>query len=161
MNKDILALKGEVGELKIALIETGVDVGPAIYLARVFDTDVDTIVKFFIFILIFVFDPMAVIFVISYNVTLQDRKEESDTADGSEKNKWWEVYGEKKEELLDVEIEADPNDLPELVEEEVIKKNNPAPDIATMDGSDDDLKTNLMDIPTRLEKGGFSRVIKK
>ncbi len=67
INKDIVELKGEVGDLKIALIETGVEVGPAIYLARVFDTDVDTVVKFFIFVLIFVFDPMAVIFVISYN----------------------------------------------------------------------------------------------
>ena len=103
INEDILALKGDVGELKIALVETGVDVGPAIYLARIFDTDVDSVVKFFIFILIFVFDPMAVMFVISYNVTLQYRKEESPQAVASSnsnittKKKWWEVYGEKKE----------------------------------------------------------------
>ena len=32
--------------------------GPAIYLAKVFQTDVDSVVKFFIFILIFVFDPL-------------------------------------------------------------------------------------------------------
>ncbi len=70
INKDIIQLKGEVGDLKIALVETGVEVGPAIYIARTFDTDVDTVVKFFILVLIFVFDPMAVIFVISYNVTL-------------------------------------------------------------------------------------------
>ena len=70
INKDILALKGEVGELKIALVETGVDVGPAIYLARIFQTDIDTVVKFFILVLIFVFDPMAVMFIISYNVSL-------------------------------------------------------------------------------------------
>ena len=67
INTDMMNLKSEIGELKIALVETGVEVGPAIYLARVFDSDVDTVVKFFIFILIFVFDPMAVIFVISYN----------------------------------------------------------------------------------------------
>ena len=34
INKDIIQLKGEVGELKIALVETGVEVGPAIYIAR-------------------------------------------------------------------------------------------------------------------------------
>jgi hypothetical protein len=112
INKDILALKGEVGELKIALVETGVDVGPAIYLARIFDTDVDSVVKFFIFILIFVFDPMAVMFVISYNVTLQDRKEESPQAvassnsDITTKKKWWEVYGEKKEKEIGEQIEV-------------------------------------------------------
>tara|TARA_Y100000296_G_scaffold38951_1_gene45053 strand:- start:403 stop:1062 length:660 start_codon:yes stop_codon:yes gene_type:complete len=68
LNDQILEIKQEIGDLKVALVETGVDVGPAIYLARIFDTDIDTVVKFFIFILIFVFDPMAVALVISYNV---------------------------------------------------------------------------------------------
>ena len=63
------------------------DVGPVIYLARTFQTDIDTVVKFFIFVLIFVFDPMAVMFVISYNVALENRNE-----------KKWPVYGEKKTE---------------------------------------------------------------
>ena len=75
INKQMIELKGEIGELKTALVETGVDVGPVIYIARTFDTDIDTVVKFFIFVLIFVFDPMAVMFVISYNVTLLSRKE--------------------------------------------------------------------------------------
>ena len=101
INKDIIQLKGEVGDLKIALVETGVEVGPAIYIARTFDTDVDTVVKFFILVLIFVFAPMAVIFVISYNVTLLEK---SGTLQKPEKvvrksNKWWEVYGEKKDDF--------------------------------------------------------------
>ena len=74
INEDIINLKSEVGDLKVQIIETGVEVGWNVYLAKVFDSDVDTVVKFFIFILIFVFDPMAVIFVISYNVTLLDQK---------------------------------------------------------------------------------------
>ena len=60
INTQMLDIKQEIGDLKVSLIETGVDVGPAIYLARIFGTDIDTVVKFFIFILIFVFDPMAV-----------------------------------------------------------------------------------------------------
>jgi len=59
------------------LIETGIDVGPAIYLARAFGTDVDSVVKFFIFILIFVFDPMAVALVISYNIAMVNRQQGS------------------------------------------------------------------------------------
>jgi len=70
----ILDIKQEVGDLKVGLIETGVDVGPAIYLARTFGTDIDTVVKFFIFILIFVFDPLAVMLVIAYNQALMDRQ---------------------------------------------------------------------------------------
>ena len=58
------------------LVETGVDVGSVIYLIRTFQTDIDTVVKFFIFVLIFVFDPMMVMFVISYNVTLENKDEE-------------------------------------------------------------------------------------
>ena len=122
INKDILALKGEVGELKIALVETGVDVGPAIYLARIFDTDVDSVVKFFIFILIFVFDPMAVMFVISYNVTLLDQGNGNvgmGTPTEKKKKRWWEVYGEKVKDIPNeevIELEPDPNDLPDVEE---------------------------------------------
>ena len=52
INTTMMELKQEIGDLKIALVETGVDVGPAIFLARVFDTDVDSVVKSFIFMLI-------------------------------------------------------------------------------------------------------------
>ena len=105
VNKNILNLKGDIGDLKAKLVETGVDVGPAIYIARTFDTDVDSVVKFFIFILIFVFDPMAVMFVISYNVTLLDKNvqlQEHEKVVRKSKKSWWEVYGEeKKKEIKD------------------------------------------------------------
>ena len=97
MNDQILGVKAEIGNLKTALVETGVDVGPAIYLARVFGTDIDTVVKFFIFILIFVFDPMAVVLVICYNVVLLDRqgKNYKPKIEHSGR-KWWQMYGENK-----------------------------------------------------------------
>ncbi len=99
INEDIINLKSEVGDLKVQIIETGVEVGPAIYLAKVFGTDVDTVVKFFIFILIFVFDPMAVIFVISYNVTLMNN--DKVVTNTKRKNKsWWELYGEKNKKNI-------------------------------------------------------------
>ena len=81
INTDMMTLKSEIGDLKIILVETGIDVGPAIYLARVFGTDVDTVVKFFIFILIFVFDPMAISLVIAYNRILEDNIEVSSDTD--------------------------------------------------------------------------------
>jgi len=106
INKQMIDLKGEIGELKTALVETGVDV---IYLARTFQTDIDTVVKFFIFILIFVFDPMAVMFVISYNVALENRDEdEAEKLYVNEKKKrWWEVYGEKKKKDTPMYTEED------------------------------------------------------
>jgi len=70
LNDEILKIKQEIGDLKVGLVETGVDVGPAIYLARAFGTDIDTVVKFFIFVLIFVFDPLAVSLVVAYQVSI-------------------------------------------------------------------------------------------
>ena len=73
VNQEILEFKTKRADLEIQLVSTGVDVGPAIYLARTFETDIDTVVKFFIFILIFVFDPLAVMLVIAYNQALMNR----------------------------------------------------------------------------------------
>ena len=76
LNQELLEYKTRRADLEIGLVSTGVDVGPAIYLARTFGTDIDTVVKFFIFILIFVFDPLAVMLVIAYNQTLMERKKD-------------------------------------------------------------------------------------
>ena len=76
INNELLDYKKTRADLEIQLVSTGVDVGPAIYLARTFGTDIDTVVKFFIFILIFVFDPLAVMLVIAYNQALIDRNKQ-------------------------------------------------------------------------------------
>jgi hypothetical protein len=101
INDQILDIKQEVSDLKVGLVETGVDVGPAIYLARAFETDIDTVVKFFIFILIFVFDPMAIALVISFNVIIQDRnksvnKDDSKSSYSNIPIRRWAQHGEKK-----------------------------------------------------------------
>jgi hypothetical protein len=110
LNDEILSIKQDIGDLKTTLIETGVDVGPAIYLARTFNTDIDTVVKFFIFILIFVFDPLAVMLVVAFNQALILREKESDGNQKikSESNdyqitnpkktwwKFWEMYNDDK-----------------------------------------------------------------
>jgi hypothetical protein len=108
INTDMMTLKGEIGDLKVELVETGVDVGPAIYLAKVFDTDVDTVVKFFIFILIFVFDPMAIALVIAYNRVLED---DGDTIKVLPKIA-------KKLDLIKEDIVPNPDDLP-IIEQKI------------------------------------------
>ena len=73
VNQDILNIKTEISDLEIQLVETGVDVGPAIYLAKSFNTDVDSVVKFFIFILIFVFDPLS-LSMVCLNISLLKKR---------------------------------------------------------------------------------------
>ena len=105
INDQILKIKQEIGDLKISLVETGVDVGPAIYLARVFNTDIDTVVKFFIFILIFVFDPMAIALVLAYNRTLQDEQGDVDTI-----NKIYEKYKKNPKVIKTESVETKPEE---------------------------------------------------
>jgi hypothetical protein len=95
INTDMMTLKSEIGDLKVELVETGVDVGPAIFLARAFETDVDTVVKFFIFILIFVFDPMALAMVLAWN-TAVGRKSFEVYEEGDKVEKIFKEYKEKE-----------------------------------------------------------------
>ena len=140
VNDEILRVKGEIGELKVELVETGVDVGPAIYLARTFGTDVDSVVKFFIFILIFVFDPLAVMLVVAFNQALLLKEENESPKDGKQKSlltekakswwKFWEMYGEEKPKVKESvpiyqptgfrALEDDEDE--EVQEEKIVKK---------------------------------------
>ena len=122
-NTRILDLTNRVSDLKIKLIDSGVDVGPAIYIARAFKTSVDNVVKIFILILIFVFDPFAITLVIATNVVLTNKfekepdlvpivsptlnyieKEDEVVTNWKEKRK--DIYFNKDEEKV-VEIEKD------------------------------------------------------
>ena len=102
ISNDILGVKGRISDLEIELIETGVDVGPAIYLAKAFETDVDTVVKFFIFILIFVFDPLAVSLVLAFNHALQYESKVNET----KIDKIYKSYKKSKPKTKEIEIET-------------------------------------------------------
>ena len=117
VNDEILRVKGEIGDLKVGLVETGVDVGPAIYLARTFDTDVDSVVKFFIFILIFVFDPLAVMLVVAFNQALILRENNGVVNKPKPKSKswwkFWEMYDDEKPKVEEpIAIYAAEEDTP-------------------------------------------------
>ena len=119
VNEEILDYKKTRADLEIQLVSTGVDVGPAIYLARTFGTDIDTVVKFFIFILIFVFDPLAVMLVIAYNQALLERKPKEKTQHES----WQDIYSQ-------------PTGFTALQEEEEFEEDNERMDIIGQNGND-------------------------
>ena len=87
---------------------------------------------------------MAVMFVISYNVTLLEKNNNLQVSEKVVRKKsWWEVYGEKKKDkLVDVKLEPDVDDLPEI--EEVVSVD------------EETGKETELPLP-RIEKGGFSR----
>lgn len=57
-----------------ALLKTNTKVGPIIYLARIFDTDIDTTVKWLIGLFVAVFDPLAVSLVFCLNLIIRLRE---------------------------------------------------------------------------------------
>lgn len=124
VNDEILDVKGRISDLKVELVQTGVDVGPAIYISKVFGTDIDTVVNFFIFAFIFVFDPLAVILVIAYNVALSDKD--------------WEMYKKKKKKLS-----------PPSQEPEEEKDEEPVPP----GGIVHDIRTNINKIGKKIHMG--------
>ena len=83
--------------------ETGSELGPLQYLSGLLNKPMDQIINWFILIIIFVFDPLAVALVIAFNNALKVDKGEDDKKKISGGRK---LYGE--------EIEPDPNDLPNL-----------------------------------------------
>ena len=162
VNEEILDYKKTRADLEIQLVSTGVDVGPAIYLARTFGTDIDTVVKFFIFILIFVFDPLAVMLVIAYNQALMNRTtrdEDEAPAGGSiniesasaktQHDHWKDIYSSADEERMDI-IGQNGNDglHYDLVEPD---DNNPNP------YGDDDYATPIPDPAVLGDMGDDSR----
>ena len=136
VNQQVLNIKSEISDLELQLIDTGVDVGPAIYLAKVFKSDVDTVVSFFMLVLIFVFDPLAVMLVIAFNQALMIKEEEESGEAGTISNtntttkKWWEMFGEKKPKkiakVLD-KLKNDDSDSGALVEEITPDRNDIPP----------------------------------
>jgi signal transduction histidine kinase len=139
VNEEILDYKKTRADLEIALVSTGVDVGPAIYLARTFGTDIDTVVKFFIFILIFVFDPLAVMLVIAYNQALMDRQKnlQANASAIEENNERMDIIGQNGNDGLHYDVSdqdlIDDDDFE--VEEEILnepeveprEENDPTP----------------------------------
>jgi hypothetical protein len=56
---------------KRVAIETNGDIGTFVYIAKILDTDLDTVVKWFTLILVLVFDPLAVALVIAVNFLIK------------------------------------------------------------------------------------------
>ena len=71
-------LKGKIGKIEIDMVDTGVDVGPLLYISETFGVSMDTAVMWIIFVFIFVFDPLAVMMVISFNIALVGKQKDFD-----------------------------------------------------------------------------------
>jgi hypothetical protein len=119
LNDSISVWNIKINEIKNNNLDLEREIGGFKFIAEAFDLPINSVVKFFIFLLIFVFDPMAVTLLIAFNTALeQDSKkkpkkivEEASNnivtdivTDQADKN--YQIYGdlEENEEIVDENI---------------------------------------------------------
>lgn len=112
LDSTILALENARFETEISS-DVAAELGPLKYISKISGWDMDKTVNILILIIVFVFDPLAICLVLAANFAFGKafpKKREN-------------IYGEKIviTQTPAVELEADPNDLPDLGE----KKTNP------------------------------------
>ncbi len=112
----------KINEIKIANLGLEKEVGGFRFIAEAFGMELKNVVKFFIFLIVIVFDPLAVALIIAFNGligTKKKTKEEllSEMAENNQKMGLYEVYGDKKEDEL---VENEP--IEPIIEEKPQKE---------------------------------------
>ena len=153
INKKISTLQDEnaknnekINEIKIANLGLEKEVGGFRFIAEAFGMELKNVVKFFIFLIVIVFDPLAIALIIAFNGLIAKKKDIleknhqinedsgknspnlSDLDDLMEENyKNYEVYGDKTEETpilasdKDTEVFFDAVNTPPAPNEELLK----------------------------------------
>ena len=142
INKKISNLQDEnaknndkINEIKIKNLDLEKEVGGFRFIAEAFGIELKNVVKFFIFLIVIVFDPLAIALIIAFNGLIGKKKEKtydlSDLDDLMEKN--YQIYGDngknstKNEETSilatgnDAEVFFDAIDNPPAPSDELIK----------------------------------------
>ena len=122
INKKISTLQDEnaknnekINEIKIKNLDLEKEVGGFRFIAEAFGIELKNVVKFFIFLIVIVFDPLAIALIIAFNGLIGKKKEKtydlSDLDDLMEKN--YQIYGDNgknssKESIFGDIVEKNP-----------------------------------------------------
>jgi hypothetical protein len=75
LTKQSQEIDQRISQANLHILEVKQKVGPLIYIARVFNLDIDTVVKYLILILVCVFDPLAISLVIATSESMMSRRQ--------------------------------------------------------------------------------------
>ncbi len=113
INKKIEDLQSEnakntekINEIKLANLDLEKEVGGFRFVAEAFGVEMKNVVKFFIFLIVIVFDPLAVALIIAFNGLVSDKKKKqreilTEMMENDQKLGLYEVYGDTKEDIVE------------------------------------------------------------
>jgi cell division protein FtsL len=96
----------KINQIKIANLDLEKEVGGFRFVAEAFGMELKNVVKFFIFLIVIVFDPLAVALIIAFNGLIEDKKKKqreilTEMMENDQKLGLYEVYGDTKEDLVE------------------------------------------------------------
>jgi hypothetical protein len=113
INKKISDLQDEnaknnekINEIKVKNVDLEKEVGGFRFIAEVFGMELKNVVKFFIFLIVIVFDPLAIALIIAFNGLISDKKAKrrailAEMMENDQKLGLYEVYGDRKDDLVE------------------------------------------------------------
>jgi len=122
----------KINEIKITNLDLEKEVGGFRFVAEAFGMELKNVVKFFIFLIVIVFDPLAVALIIAFNGLIDDKKKKqreilTEMMENDQKLGLYEVYGDTKEDIVE-NISQNTKDSGKIstleVENEVIVEKN-------------------------------------
>jgi hypothetical protein len=122
----------KINQIKISNLDLEKEVGGFRFVAEAFGVELKNVVKFFIFLIVIVFDPLAVALIIAFNGLIETKKQKQSRLLGEmmeydQKLGLYEVYGDTKENIVEnnsQNTEVSGKNLPNEEEIPVIVENN-------------------------------------
>ncbi len=130
--RDSLRAKSLTKEVEI---NTNSDIGTFVYISKAIGVELDTVVKWFILIIVLVFDPLSICLVLAYNFLVKREEPE-------EEIKTFAVYDEKPEQPTI--IQEYPQDIIDK-----LNSNDPFPQYMTKEEKIKKCKNNCLNIPKK------------
>lgn len=103
----------EINKIKISNLDLEKEVGGFRFVAEAFGMELKNVVKFFIFLIVIVFDPLAVALIIAFNGMIGKKQEKTPNLSNldelmEENYKNYEVYGDNEEESIENDAKIKP-----------------------------------------------------
>jgi hypothetical protein len=123
----------KINEIKIKNLDLEKEVGGFRFVAEAFGMELKNVVKFFIFLIVIVFDPLAVALIIAFNGLIETKKQKrgrllTEMMENDQKLGLYEIYGDENKPLVEnnpQNIEDSGKNLTLEEETSIIVENNP------------------------------------